>query len=172
MDSFPSSSLPIPLPSSLHTYTCTLTSSSSPPQTFTCSLFPLLSSPLPSPPLPTFPPTPLLPPGGYLFLHTSSTTSYIPSKTIVLIAYAEATPSTPSRIWSQIQFEESEDCLELTLEGPEIKNVYDTLVELSDVTPEDEVGGGGGDDAFMNFCKAVEGGQTGFIGGEEGQFDD
>ncbi|GMH56258.1 hypothetical protein TL16_g10243 [Triparma laevis f. inornata] len=77
----------------------------------------------------------------------------------------------------QIQTDEtSDDTIEMTFMGPTVKELYDHVVLLSDATPEEgnsiEGIGGGGDAAFMNFCKAVEGGETGFIGGEDGQFDD
>ena len=64
---------------------------------------------------------------------------------------------------------------EMTAQGPDVKALYDLLIKLSDETADEEVGGGGGDDAFADFCKAVQEGKTGFIGGGggvEGQFED
>ena len=121
--------------------------------------------------------------GGYLFYKPTTSTSSeytaLHMSDIVLIGLGKG-DDDEDRVWCQVSISE-EDACELTIEGDGVKGLYELLTQASDETvdeEEEEKGGGtgGGDDSFAAFCKAVEGGATGFIGGEEkgveGQFDD
>ena len=144
---------------------------------------------------------PTLPPGGYLFYRPqalegsgnseSMDTQWcgIHASKMVLIGLTgeggeeeedeEDRNEDEGRVWMQVETSD-EDTMEVVVRGGDVKSFYKALTDLSDRTEDQsensgaQAGNGGDDDnGFAAFCNAVNGGQTGFIGGQvEGQFDD
>mmetsp|Transcript_4862 Transcript_4862/g.9782 ORF Transcript_4862/g.9782 Transcript_4862/m.9782 type:complete len:211 (-) Transcript_4862:27-659(-) len=126
-----------------------------------------------------------LTPGGWLFYTSNpptptSTFTSIHMSDIILIGLGKDEDTGEDRVWVQVQTSE-EEATEMTFkaqEGGDVKRLYELMTMASDETrdeEEDGVNGGGEEDSFAAFCKAVEGGATGFIGGgdvQDGQFDD